>query len=258
MPIAQSRKNRLALQPHHNIHFVCDLDAVTTLFAFTIIIVAWKITMAYLDQFLNLLTTLPPWLIYLCLATSAFVENVFPPIPGDTITAFGAFLVGIGKVGFMGVYVSTTLGSVCGFMCLFWLGLHLGRTYFVERDLWFFKAEDIARAERWFHKWGYILILFNRFLPGIRSVISISGGISRLKGGKVALLALVSSGVWNLIWILLGYSIGSNWKAISQTMSKIMSRYNMVVLILAGIALVALLTRHYMKKRRKPQGHQGQ
>ena len=206
--------------------------------------------MAYLDQFLNFLTTLPPWLIYLCLAASAFVENVFPPIPGDTITAFGAFLVGIGKVGFVGVYVSTTLGSVVGFMCLFWLGMHLGRTYFVERDFWFFKAQDIVKAETWFRKWGYLLILINRFLPGIRSVISISGGISGLRPTKATLLALVSSALWNLIWILLGYSIGSNWTVISQTMSKILSRYNTIVLVIAGIGLFALIVRRSMRKRR--------
>ena len=207
--------------------------------------------MGYLDQFLHFLGSLPPALVYIFLGISAFVENIFPPIPGDTITAFGAFLVGVGKVGFFGVYVSTTLGSLAGFMSLFWVGMLVGRSYFLERNFWFFKAEDIAKAEMWFRKYGYWLILANRFLPGIRSVISISGGLSRLKTARVAALALVSCAIWNLIWIFIGYSIGNNWPLIRQTMSRIMARYNMAVLILAGLVVIALLIRTYINRRRK-------
>lgn len=207
--------------------------------------------MAYLDQFLNFVASLPGWLVYIVLGISAFVENIFPPIPGDTITAFGAFLVGAGKVGFVGVYVSTTLGSILGFMCLFWLGMRLGRTYFVERDYWFFKADDIIKAELWFRKYGYLLILMNRFLPGVRSVISISGGISGLKPGKATVFALASCAVWNLIWILFGYSVGSNWLVIKQTIAKIMSRYNIVVLIIAGAGIIALIIRAHLNRRKR-------
>ena len=86
----------------------------------------------YIDKFLNELRSLPDTLIYFFLALSAFVENLVPPIPGDTITAFGAFLVGVGKLSFVGVYISTTLGSSLGFLTLFWLGGFLGRHFFIE------------------------------------------------------------------------------------------------------------------------------
>ena len=87
--------------------------------------------MTYTERFLNCLETLPDFLIYLFLWLSAFVENLFPPIPGDTITAFGALLVGIGGLNFFGVYFSTTLGSLLGFLCLFRVGgyLEIGRAH---------------------------------------------------------------------------------------------------------------------------------
>ena len=69
------------------------------------------VSMAFLDGFLDFLNSLPDGLIYLLLGVSAFVENVFPPVPGDTITAFGAFLVGTQRLSFFGVYLSTTAGS---------------------------------------------------------------------------------------------------------------------------------------------------
>ena len=206
--------------------------------------------MSYLDSFLNLLNSLPNTLLYFLLGVSAFVENVFPPIPGDTITAFGAFLVGTRRLCFLGVYLSTTLGSLLGFMFLFWVGSFLGRRFFIERDYRLFKARDIVRAEEWFQKYGYFLILLNRFFPGIRSVISIAGGISQLKVLKVALLALISSGVWNLIWIAVGYSVGTNWDTVRGEMARIMFKYNLIILILLG--LVALIISLKMFKKRRP------
>jgi membrane protein DedA with SNARE-associated domain len=204
------------------------------------------------DGFLNWLTTVPDWLVYLLLAASAFVENVFPPIPGDTITAFGAFLVGTGRLDFMGVYLATTIGSVIGFLFLFWLGLLLGRRFFVERDHRFFKAKDILRAEEWFRKYGYWLILMNRFLPGVRSVISIAGGISGLKIATVALLATVSSAAWNLIWILTGYFLGTNWAAVKDALARLMFRYNMALLGIGVLLALVVLIRIGVRRKRDP------
>ncbi|MGM0428245.1 MAG: DedA family protein [Thermodesulfobacteriota bacterium] len=206
--------------------------------------------MSYVDAFLNWLDALPDGLIYLALGLSAFVENIFPPIPGDTITAFGAFLVGTQRLHFWSVYLSTTMGSLAGFMCLFWIGRVLGRRFFIEQDYWFFKARDIVRAEAWFHRWGYFLILLNRFFPGIRSVISIAGGIARLHVLRVTLLALISACVWNLIWILAGYTLGNNWERVNAKMAALMFRYNLSIFICLGVVILFMVIRLIKKRPR--------
>jgi len=200
-----------------------------------------KRNMTNLDAFLNFLNSLPDYLIYLLLGLSAFVENVFPPVPGDTVTAFGAFLVGTHKLNFFGVYLATTLGSLAGFMSLFWIGTFLGRRFFLERDFLFFKAEKIIRAEEWFRRFGYLIILFNRFFPGIRSVISIAAGITKLRPLSVAFLALVSCSLWNLIWIVSGYMLGSNWTIVRDRLDLIMARYNLTVFIITGLIVLFLV-----------------
>jgi len=205
--------------------------------------------MSYTERFLDFLHSLPDPLIYLILGLSAFVENLFPPIPGDTITAFGAFLVGTKRIDFLGVYVSTTFGSLCGFMSLFWLGSVLGRGFFLQGDFWLFKARDILRAEEWFRRYGYLLILLNRFFPGIRSVISIAGGISKLRFFPSMWLALLSAGAWNLIWISLGYALGRNWETVRERMDHIMSRYNQVVFVLLALVVVFFVIRRLMRRR---------
>ena len=204
--------------------------------------------MSYMDRFLKFLDSLPDLLIYLLLGLSAFMENVFPPAPGDTITAFGAFLVATNRLDFIPVLVATVLGSLGGFMFLFWVGSLLGRRYFIERDFWYFKAEDIRKAEAWFRTYGYILILINRFLPGIRSVISIVGGISGLRVLKVSLLALVSACLWNLIWIGMGYFLGSNWEAARDRFEAIMTTYSFAILGFLGIGILFFGIRRWIKK----------
>ena len=206
--------------------------------------------MPSLDAFLEWVSALPHPLIYGILGLSAFIENLFPPVPGDTVTAFGAFLVGAKQLRFAGVYVSTTLGSVLGFMCLFWIGRLLGRRFFMEKDLWVFKAADILRAEAWFKKYGYFLVLMNRFLPGIRSVISLSGGISKLRSWPVVLFALASACAWNGIWIGFGYILGSNWENVKDRIGNIMARYNTAVFALLGLIVFCVVLRWWVRKRK--------
>jgi membrane protein DedA with SNARE-associated domain len=207
--------------------------------------------MSYTSQFLNAIESFPNLLAYFLLGLSAFVENLFPPIPGDTITAFGAFLVGTGKLSFLGVYLSTTIGSFIGFITLFAIGGFLGKRFFIEKDYRFLKAKDIVRAEKWFGTYGYFLIAFNRFLPGLRSAISVAAGLASLKLFWVALLSLVSCGAWNLLWILLGFSLGTRWETMEERMSELIGTYNMAILISMAVLLLLFLLLKKVRKRRR-------
>ena len=208
--------------------------------------------MSYTSQFLKAVESFPNILAYFLLGLSAFVENLFPPIPGDTITAFGAFLVGTGKLSFLGVYLSTTLGSFIGFLSLFMIGGFLGRHFFIQKDYRFLKAKDIEKAEKWFSTYGYFLIAFNRFLPGLRSTVSVAAGIASLKWSWVALLSLVSCGAWNLLWILLGFSLGTHWETMEKKMRDLVGVYNMAILIALVVLLLIFLLRRKRRKRPRP------
>ena len=83
-----------------------------------------------IDFFLNLLSTHGPLIAYCLLFLSAFVENIFPPIPGDTVVLFGAYLVGRGELSFVPVFLTTVAGSFIGFMAIYYLGLKKGRDFF--------------------------------------------------------------------------------------------------------------------------------
>ena len=73
----------------------------------------------FFNQSIEIIMQWNIYYLYLFLFASSIIENLFPPIPGDTITAFGAFLAGIGKLDFLMVIIITTIGSTIGFMLLF-------------------------------------------------------------------------------------------------------------------------------------------
>jgi membrane protein DedA with SNARE-associated domain len=186
--------------------------------------------------------------LYIFLFLSAVIENLFPPIPGDTITAFGAFLVGSGRLNYLLVYLSTTLGSVVGFMILFLLGRYLGKQFFVERDYKYFSAQKIITTEKWFSKYGYLVVLVNRFFPGIRSVISLVSGITMLNTVKVLIFSIISASIWNLVWIHAGYLLGYNWYTVKEKIGNLLRGYNLIASIIMVLFVIGFIV--FMKSKK--------
>ena len=206
-----------------------------------------------MEQFLFTLQTADPLWAYLILFISAFVENVFPPIPGDTVTILGAYLVGTGILNFWGVYLVTTTGSIVGFMSIY------GLAYWVEWKIiekyqprWLSRTQ-IDKVEIWFHDHGYWIILFNRFLSGARSVISAVAGLSKMQVIPVFILALISCAVWNGGLIYLGSVVGNNWEEIAS----FLRLYNRTVIIAIIAVIIIFILRWIItirKSRRKTRG----
>jgi len=185
-------------------------------------------------------------LAYIMLFVSAFVENVFPPVPGDTVTLIGAYFVGTGNLNFFGVLVSTTLGSVVGFMTLFLLAYWLEWRVIEKYEFRWMQKSHIDKVQNWFQKYGYRVILANRFLSGVRSVISFAAGLSNLNIKKVLVLSLLSALIWNALIISAGALIGDNW----QQIEKYLKLYNQIVIIgLATIAVAYLIYFLIFKKK---------
>ncbi len=190
---------------------------------------------------------------YGILFVSAFVENVFPPIPGDTVTVIGAYLVSSGKLDFWGVYIATTLGSVAGFFTMYLIGLFLGtrilESKWVKKS---FNTQKMENVKRWFADYGYWVIFANRFLSGARSVISLFAGFFALRWIFVLLLATASAALWNGLLIYGGYLLGVNWQKIVEMLKS----YNKIVLIVivVGIILAVLYRKWRTMNHEKKEG----
>ena len=190
------------------------------------------------------------YLAYAMLFISAFVENIFPPIPGDTVTLIGAYLVGTGHLNYLGVLVSTTAGSVVGFMALFLIAFWLEWKVVERYNFKWIQRTHIDRVQAWFQKYGYRVILANRFLSGVRSVISITAGLSKLKISVVFLLSFLSALIWNGLIISAGAFIGDNW----QDIESYLKLYNQIIIIGLLIAAAGYLVYFLVHKKKLFKG----
>ena len=194
----------------------------------------------------NLFSQISPAMAYVILGLSAFAENVIPPIPGDTVVVLGAYLVSLGQLTFWGVYISTTIGSVAGFVTMYYIGRKFGRSFIYKKSrLKIFKEEDIRKTEIWFGKWGYWVIVANRFLSGTRSVISLFAGLFHLNALFVIALSIVSAAIWNGLLLIAGMAVGKNWEIIMN----IISQYNKVLIAVTVIIVGYIIYRKYYKNK---------
>lgn len=194
-----------------------------------------------LDAVRSFIDQAPPLLVFVTIFLASYIENIFPPIPGDTILIFGAYLVGRGHLPFSVALITTLLGSVLGFMTLYGVGYKFGRGFIYSKQQTWFAPKSLKRVEVLFERWGYGVVLINRFMAGLRSVIGLFAGIGKLQVWKVVLLATVSSLLWNGTLIWLGSSIGENWEIIGTYLK----RYNLAVTLLLVLIITAVLIHRY-------------
>ena len=188
--------------------------------------------------------SLDSWWGYLFLCVSAMAENLFPPLPGDSFVILGAFLVGRGQLRFLPAYIASTIGSITGFMLLFFAGKYWGRRLFQRGKGRFFSFNHLEKVEGWFERFGFLVIVFNRFLSGFRSIVSLAAGMAKMDTRKVFLLALLSCLIWNGVLMGAGVMVGENWVVIVKY-------YNRVVLVLIIILLSLIWIKTHLQKGRE-------
>ena len=195
-----------------------------------------------LESLFNFIEQSPPWLVFATVFLASYIENIFPPIPGDTILVFGAYLVGRGQLSFGMAMATTLLGSVLGFLTLYVVGYKYGRGFMYSTQQTWFSPKSLKRVENLFDKWGYGVVLINRFLAGLRSVVGLFSGLGKLNIWKVIILSTISSLLWNGTLIWLGSTIGENWEKIGVYLN----RYNTAVSIVIVAIIAGFLIHRYV------------
>lgn len=199
-----------------------------------------------IEEFLSHIRELTPFWIYVSLFAFAYIENVFPPSPSDLVVVIGGSLVGTGALSFLPTLIVTTLGSVLGFMTLFFIGWMLDKKVIKSGKLKFISIEAVLKVEAWFNKYGFWIIVLNRFFPGTRSVVSFFAGMSRLDIKKTLLLSTISAFLWNFLIIYLGMLFGEN----VETVDRYLETYsNIVIVVTVAIVLFFVIRYFFFRKK---------
>ncbi|MFB9327637.1 DedA family protein [Paenibacillus aurantiacus] len=182
------------------------------------------------------------------------LENVFPPIPSEVILTFGGFMTTSTDLRFAGVVAASTMGSIIGAIVLYYFGYWMEASKverFVERWGRFLRltASDVRKAYGWFSKYETWAVFLCRFVPLLRSLISIPAGSARMNMGKFLLLTALGSLIWNAALIGIGAAVGAQWETIVAYMDTYSTFVYSGVAIL-GMAVVYLMIRRKAAKER--------
>lgn len=181
------------------------------------------------------------------------IENIFPPIPSELILVFGGFMTTHTSLNIPFMVIAATLGSLVGAIVLYYVGkifnkerlkrIISGKIGKVLR----LKASDIEKADKWFDTKGNKTVFFCRFIPIVRSLISIPAGMSEMDFKKFLLYTIFGSLIWNTVLIIVGSIVGDKW----ETIVGYLDNFSNIILIILIIIFVLALYYWFVVRKKK-------
>ncbi len=155
-----------------------------------------------------------------------FLENLFPPIPSELVMPLAGFKAASGNLNVVAVLVSGTAGSVLGALFWYWVGARFGPhrlIHFAEgHGFWLTVGpHDITRALGWFDRHGAAAVFFGRMVPGIRTLISVPAGLTRMPLPRFLLLTTLGSAVWTGFLTFAGYILEAQYHRIETWLNPV-------------------------------------
>jgi membrane protein DedA with SNARE-associated domain len=146
------------------------------------------------------------------------IESSFIPLPSELVIPPAAYLALRGQLKLPLIIVFSTLGCILGALFNYTLSITLGRKiiYALAETKWarifFITPEKIENAEKYFIKNGNASTFIGRLIPGIRHLISIPAGLSKMNIGSFVLYTFVGSAIWNSTLAILSYFLIDKWE----------------------------------------------
>jgi membrane protein DedA with SNARE-associated domain len=175
------------------------------------------------------------------------LESAFVPIPSEVVVPLGGVLAAQGHVALWQVVVVATVANLVGSLIIYAVGYYGGRRLVVRYGRYVrIKEHHLETADSWFERRGALAVFVTRMLPGVRSLISLPAGVSRMPIGSFSLYTTLGSIPWNLALAYLGYLFGENW----TQLERYLRRGDLIIIALGVCAVLVLLALAWWHRRR--------
>lgn len=150
-----------------------------------------------------------------------FVENVFPPIPSELIMPLAGYLTVSDSMNLWAAITAGFIGSLAGATLWYWVGLRYSKgrfRSFVERHgVWLGMDEhSVDHAQEWFDRHGYKAVFIGRLVPGLRTVISVPAGLSRMPLLPFLLWTAFGTALWTIFLTYAGRFLGERFDVVDK------------------------------------------
>ncbi|HEX7456136.1 MAG TPA: DedA family protein [Candidatus Nanoarchaeia archaeon] len=199
---------------------------------------------------LGIISTLGYFGIFMTMA----IESACIPLPSEIIMPFSGFLVASGKFNFWLVVVVGAAGNLAGSALMYGLGFYgqerLVRRFVCGPGRFLVTEEELDLGERWFRKYGELIVLVSRIIPVVRTFISLPAGVARVGFFKFSFLTFLGSLCWSAFLAYLGVELGKNWAFLEPIFRKFDIAIVVLGIIVAAIFFYLKLKRTFKWKRK--------
>lgn len=188
------------------------------------------------------------------------IESSFLPFPSEVVIPPAAFVAAeadsalcvtanypldVALIVLFGT-VGAMLGAIINYALSVWLGRPIIYKFADSRigHLCLLSKEKVQKAETYFNNHGKVSTFIGRLVPGIRQLISIPAGLSRMHFGQFLLYTFLGAFIWNAILALLGY-LAHGQKDVIEQYSHVLG---IIIVVVVAAAILYLIVRKFLKR----------
>ena len=172
------------------------------------------------------------------------IESACIPLPSEIIMPFSGYLVYTGKFNLWAVSVAGAAGCVVGSIVAYGVGMYGGRPFIEKYGRYILISKhDLDLADRWFSRYGEMIVFASRLLPVIRTFIAFPAGVAKMNMTRFVVYTFIGSLPWCLGLAYVGQVLGEQWDK-SDTLKTWFHSSDFVIGIIAIFATVWWIWRH--------------
>jgi membrane protein DedA with SNARE-associated domain len=177
------------------------------------------------------------------------IESACIPLPSEIIMPFSGYLVYTGRFNLWAVGVAGAFGCVVGSLVAYWAGMYGGRPFVEKYGRYvLLSRRDLDLADRWFARYGEVIVFASRLLPVVRTFIAFPAGVARMNLTRFTLYTFLGSLPWCLGLAYVGQLLGEQWDK-NEALKSWFHRFDFIIGILVLLAAAWWVWRHFKHSR---------
>ena len=173
-------------------------------------------------------------------------EVVIPPAvyvasdPNSAVYATDNYIVNVLLIVLFGT-IGAILGAIINYILSMWLGRAIIYAFADSKlgHLCLLSREKVEKAEAYFNEHVKVSTFIGRLIPGIRQLISIPEGLSKMHFGWFLFYTLLGAGIWNCVLALLGYIAHGQ----ADLIDKYSHELSVAILVILGLAILYFIVK---------------
>lgn len=186
------------------------------------------------------------------------LESTVIPVPSEFVVSPAAYHAASGHLNVFLVIICATIGADCGATINYVAGYYLGRPiiYRFANSRWgkvcLLNQHKVEKSEKYFYDHGMVATITGRLIPGIRHLISIPAGLSKMTYWKFLLYTTIGAGTWNCILAALGWYLHAivPENQLNDKIAEYAEYIKLVIFTLIAIAFIYFLIKWYINRRK--------